>query len=101
MMVTETINNINLSQGQAQFASLIESYPKYAVYWDWVKKECDPDAISQALPAMSHGEQIMLKFFWSVWTHNNQDFDFIEAASILDDDQMAIITTWMADPFWP
>jgi len=100
-MSTHQINNINLSPGQAKFALLIESYPKFSVYWNWEKKECDPDAIENALPAMSHGEQIMLKFFWSVWLHQNKGFDIIEAASVLDDLYMRIITEWMNEPFWP
>ena len=100
-MNTNSINNINLSSGQANFALLIEPFPRFSQFWNWQKAECDPDAIKNALPAMSHGEQIMMTFFWSVWTHQNKEFDFIEAASILDNTDMKVITDWMNDPFWP
>ena len=100
-MTPHAVNSINLSPGQARFALLIEAYPKFSVYWNWEKKVCDPDAIENALPAMSHGEQIMMKFFWSVWLHHDKGFDLIEAASILNKDHMKIVTDWMIDPFWP
>lgn len=100
-MPINTVNHINLSRGQAKFALLIEPYPKFSIYWNWGKAECDPDAIEAALPAMSHGEQIMLRFFWSVWLHTDKGFDFIEAASTLDSSYMKVITEWMNDPFWP
>lgn len=100
-MSLNSAKNINLSPGQARFALLIDPYPKFSVYWDWAKKECNPEAIKNALPSMSHGEQIMLKFFLSVWLHKDQGFDFIEAANILDDEQVRVVTEWMAEPFWP
>jgi len=100
-MSTDTVNNIDLTPGQARFALLIEPYPSFSVYWDWEKRECNPDAIEAGLPAMSHSEQIMLKFFWSVWLHKDKDFNFIDAANILDRSYMKIITGWMNDPFWP
>lgn len=100
-MTPLSIKTINLSQGQARFALLIEPYPKFSVYWNWENKECDPDAIANAIPSMSHGEQIMLIFFWSVWLHQDKGFDLIEAASVLDKEYMKIVTDWMIDPFWP
>lgn len=92
---------IRLSSGQAKFALMIEPYPRISVYWNWEARECAPEAIELALPSMSHQEQIMMMFFWSVWTHENKGFNFIEAASILDSEHMEIITNWMNNPFWP
>lgn len=58
-MSPHAINSINLSPGQARFALLIEPYPKYSEYWNWEKKECDPDAI-EAASALDNSDMIII-----------------------------------------
>ena len=50
----------------------------------------------------SHGEAIMARFVLGVWRGEDKfNFDFTEAASVLDRNQRQVITDWMLDPFWP
>jgi len=44
----------------------------------------------------------MARFVLGVWLHQGQfDFDFVEAAGTLDEEQMQVITDWLKAPFWP
>ena len=92
---------IRLSTSQRQFASLIEPYSWLSKYWDWEKKECDTEALNKVLGVLSHGERILAQFFLSVWLHENQDFDFLDAASVLDQEDRQMISAWITEPFWP
>jgi len=97
-MITD---NINLSSSQARFALWVDKFPWLSKYWNWEKAECDIDTLSDAMGVMSHGEKILAQFFLSVWTHNNHEFDILEAASTLDQMDRQIIIDWLSDPFWP
>lgn len=43
----------------------------------------------------------MATFFMSVWRAENEGFDFLDAAGLLDTSAKHIVLTWFADPFWP
>lgn len=96
-----TSQNINLSPSQARFALMIDQYPRFSKYWNWEKRECDIDRLNEAMGVMSHGERILAQFFLSVWKNNNQSFDLLDAASVLDLPERKIIIEWLRDPFWP
>jgi len=100
-MPATSIQNINLSTTQARFALMIEPFPRIAKYWNWERRECDPEALNNAMGVMSHGERVMAQFFHSVWTHNNQSFDITEAGSVLDQPERQVIIDWLTNPFWP
>jgi len=90
------------SEVQTRFFKMIRRMPELAGLWDPFKCEYDPEHVDRVLGATSHGTAIMLRFFLGVWRHDNEyDFDLFDAVAILDDERLAIITDWMADPFWP
>ncbi|ERK05609.1 hypothetical protein L580_3319 [Serratia fonticola AU-P3(3)] len=95
------MNEHNLLPDQQRFYNLIAEYPRIAAFWDWQNKSVDIDALELAIATMSHGEQILAKFFLSVWLGKNSGFDVIEAASALDVKKRAIIANWLMSPFWP
>ncbi|MCF6256185.1 MAG: hypothetical protein L3K25_07770 [Gammaproteobacteria bacterium] len=99
--MTDTPNPISLSTSQAQFALLIDKFPRFSKYWDWTKRECNIEALNDEMGVMSHGERILAQFFLSVWTHENQRFDILEAAGTLDQNGRQAIIDWLTDPFWP
>ena len=91
----------NLSSGQAQFIILLEHFPRLTAYWDWDKRECDYEALKDNMGAMSHGEKIIAQFLLGIWTHNDHEFDILEAASVLDRETCQLISDWLMEPFWP
>ena len=101
MMSKVVAMSTNLSPGQTRFKDLLEHVPWLAKYWDWDKRECDYDVLMSYMGTMSHGEKVVTQFFLGVWTHNDHDFDILEAASILDIEIRQLITDWFMDPFWP
>jgi hypothetical protein len=51
------------------------------------------DNVEIYLSTASHGEAIMAKFVLGIWMQENKfNFDFIEAASVLDQGQMKVVT---------
>jgi hypothetical protein len=51
---------------------------------------------------MSHGEQIMARFFVAVWLGENRfDLDLVDAAATLDDTHRQLIVDWLAKPVFP
>jgi len=91
----------NLSSGQAQFKNLLEHFPRFAPYWNWDERECAYETLKENMGAMSHGERIIAQFLLGVWTHNDHDFDILEAASVLDAEACQLIADWLMEPFWP
>jgi hypothetical protein len=59
-----------------------------------------PEQVARYLAVASHGQAIMVRFFLGVWRHADE-FDFIDAAETLDEQQMKVITDWLQDPLWP
>ncbi|PXW50386.1 hypothetical protein DFO55_12457 [Grimontella sp. AG753] len=84
-----------------RFHRMLTSYPRLSTYWDSSENSLRYLYLKKAHTSMSHGEQIMARFFMSVWQGKNEEFDFIDAASQLDMQEKKIIVTWFADPFWP
>lgn len=80
---------------------MLEQQPRLKLYWDARKKECDINALRRNMTTFSHGERIMAQFYMAVWLGDNSpSFDLIEAIKTLEDDQLAIITDWLKDPFF-
>lgn len=55
----------------------------------------------QGMETMSHSEFILSKFFMSVWLGENKNFNFLEAASSLKENERRMIAAWFMNPFWP
>ncbi|EEX1006366.1 hypothetical protein D3981_004347 [Escherichia coli] len=94
-MVTDT------NADQSRFYSLLSQYPRISVFWDQPEGECKTEALQTAMTRMSHSEAVLAKFFMSVWSACNADFDVVEAAGILDKKERLMVANWLADPFWP
>jgi hypothetical protein len=97
--------NMPLTLGQQEFFYLIEESSCSETimrYFDLEKRQINIEFAKQSIGSLSHGEQIMLKFFAMVWLHRNElEFDFLEAAQTLDGDNREIISDWIKNPLWP
>lgn len=95
--------NTSLSDSQARFfVWLEESAPYLQSLFDVSNAAYLPDAVDRYLGVASHGQAIMARFVLGVWRHDNHfNFDFTDAAAVLDKEAMQVITAWMLDPFWP
>ena len=87
--------------GTGTVQSVTRTFPEVYSYLNWGERECAYDVLKENMGAMSHGEKIIAQFLLGVWTHNDHDFDILEAASVLDDETRQLITDWLMDPFWP
>lgn len=91
----------NVSPSQARFALMLEGAPFLKRYWDLDERTCDVEQLNQAIDYFSHGEQVMARFYLSVWLGDNRDFDLFEAVRTLDEYNRSIILQWIQTPFWP
>lgn len=95
--------NTSLSKGQASFVLLLESEAPYLSHlFDFEERAFLPEKVDEYLGVSSHSQAIMARFFLSVWRHSDDfEFNFIEAARVLDDKQMNVIINWFKKPLWP
>lgn len=91
----------NLSPEQERFAALLADYPRISGYWDLEKRECHEAALRSGLNAMSSGERQLALFFLSLWNGQDEGFDMLDAASVVDVKQRQLFIHWLRDPFWP
>lgn len=84
-----------------QFRFMLQNHPRLAHYWNEQDDCLRYVEMKEGLGVLSHGEQIMARFYMSVWRHKNHDFDILDAAAMLDTRDKKIILSWFADPFWP
>jgi hypothetical protein len=97
-----TPGHFTLTPEQRQFKQLLDAHPTLVPFWDFESTSLDLAALERALPAMSHGEQIMARFFAAVWLGENKfDFDLVDAAATLDDKHRQLIVDWLASPMFP
>ena len=90
------------SVNHERFAELLQQVPRLVPYWDFERGEMKAEELKCAIAKWSRGEEIMARFFAGVWLgENSWQFDFIEAASVLDSRHMNLVTDWMDQPFWP
>ena len=67
-----TPGHFTLNPEQRQFKQLLDQHPTLTPFWDFESRDCDLGALERSLPAMSHGEQIMARFFTAVWLGENK-----------------------------
>jgi len=85
-----------------RFAELLAQTPWLEPYWNFERGECDFERLKRDMGVWSSGERIMARFLHAVWAGENMlEFDPIEAAAALDAKNRAIVSGWIADPFWP
>ncbi len=91
-----------LSIEQNYFKSMLGEYPRLHGFWDFEKIEFDGKLLENSIYALSHGEQLMARFFAAVWLGEDKfSFDFIEAARILDSQSKKTIIDWLENPVFP
>ena len=95
----ETTNSTLTSR--ERFHLMLKHYPRLSGYWDESANELRYLEMKKAIGVLSRGEQIMARFYMSVWRGDNEGFDILDAAGTLDLDSKKIIISWMVDPFWP
>ncbi|CAH6290369.1 TPA: hypothetical protein I8Y00_004865 [Citrobacter farmeri] len=86
---------------RVRFRLMLQQYPLLANYWNTPDDCLRYLELKDSLGVLSRGEQIMARFYMSVWRGDNHDFDFLDAAALLDNSAKKIVMTWFADPFWP
>ena len=88
--------NTSLTEEQARYALWLEDKAPYLLpLFNFDQQSFLPDKVEHYLGVASHGQAIMARFFLGVWRHQDQfDFDFIDAAGTLDQQQMKVITDW-------
>ncbi|EHK7649095.1 hypothetical protein IAH82_002963 [Escherichia coli] len=96
--MTDTINSLS---SRDRFRLMLQEFPLLAHYWDTEENCLRYLEMKDSLGVLSRGEQIMARFYMSVWRGDNHDFDFLDAAGLLDTSAKRIVMTWFADPFWP
>jgi len=89
-----------------RFARMIAPYKFLAPYCDFDGNEqlweFDIPEIKERMGVWSHGEQVLAKFFMSLWQRSgDHGFDFFEAVATLDALDIKKICAWAQDPFWP
>lgn len=100
--MTVVTGHFTLSPEQARFKTMLSKYPQLLGYWDFAKRECDLEGLKESLSVLSHGEQIMARFFVGLWLGENQfDFDLFDATRSLDDQHLQVILNWLNDPVFP
>lgn len=106
LAVRREMEEINI-QSRAPAQDLFESWltknaPYLTILWDFEQHELSLAMVDSYLATASHGQAIMCRFAAGVWNGNNDyQFDMINAAVVLDDDQKAAIAAWFTSPFWP
>lgn len=94
--------HFTLTPEQRQFKQLLDEHPTLVSFWNFNSASLDLVALELALPALSHGEQVMARFFAAVWLGENRfDFDLVDAAASLDPQHRQLIVAWLASPFFP
>lgn len=96
--MTDTLNALS---SRDKFRQMLQQYPLLAQYWNTSDDSLRYLDMKNDLGVLSRGEQIMATFFMSVWSAENEGFDFLDAADLLDTSAKRIVLTWFADPFWP
>ena len=86
-----------------EFQAMLKPYHRFKSYWTFAENnELDIDRLKADLPEMSHGEQIMARFFACVWLGNNDfEFDYIDAIKTLDQKEISVIGKFMLNPLFP
>lgn len=99
----EERNILSRAPAQDRFESwLAKNAPYLSILWDFDKRELSLAMVDSYLATASHGQAIMCRFAAGVWLGNNDyQFDMINAAGVLDDEQKAAIAAWFTSPFWP
>lgn len=90
-----------LSPEQVRFAVLLADYPRISGYWDFDARVCHEDELRKAINAMSGCEQHLARFFLGLWNREDEGFDMLDAASVLDRKERQLLMDWLVDPFWP
>lgn len=81
---------------------LVKNAPYLSLLWDFEKHDLSLAMVDSYLATASHGQAIMCRFAAGVWLGSNEyQFDMINAAGVLDDEQKAAIAAWFTSPFWP
>lgn len=95
------INTPTSLSSRERFRLMLQQFPLLAHYWNTEENCLREQDMKQDLGVLRRGEQIMARFYLSVWSADNYDFDFLDAAGLLDTSAKRVIMTWFADPFWP
>ncbi len=96
-------NILSRAPAQDRFESwLAKNAPYLSLLWDFERHELSLSMVDSYLATASHGQASMCRFAAGVWLgRNDYQFDMINAAGVLDDEQKAAIAEWFTSPFWP
>ena len=96
-----TTGHFSLNAEQRRFEQMLKQCPRLYGFWNFETKDFNSQAAKEQMGALSSGEQILLKFFSSIWLGENTGFDLIDAAKSLDPESLQLINNWLKEPFFP
>jgi hypothetical protein len=97
-----SVGHFTLTDEQRRFKAMLAAYPRLMPYWGFGACECELERLRTDMSVLSHGEQVMAKFFAGIWCGENVlGFDLIEAVRVLDASHLASIQNWLAEPEFP
>jgi len=93
----------NKMGSKERFFKMLKKVPRVSHLWNEKESIMHVDMINREINVMSSGEAHMARFFSAVWMHNNNmhDFDIVNAASSLDNEEILLIVDWLKNPFYP
>ena len=102
----ENIRLLHITDEMKKFLAMLNQYPAIERYWHIENGSyvVNIEQIQNDLALFSHGEQILVKFFVSVFTGKQQssfEFDLFDAVRVLSQRHLDLIASWLKDPFWP
>jgi hypothetical protein len=97
------MTNYSTSEDPGKFALWVkEKMPDLAYMFDFEKQERIDDNVEDYFTLASHREYLRGNFILSIWDQDNRfQFDFVDAARTLNQQDMSIITDWLNSPIWP
>jgi hypothetical protein len=91
-----------MTESQLKFFNLLAFCPRLEHLWNQKTLSLKVDLFEASLGVLSPAERQLAAFFANVWLHQNKyNFDFVNAVSLLDDENINIILQWAKNPFWP
>tara|TARA_R110001583_G_scaffold126875_2_gene278459 strand:- start:863 stop:1141 length:279 start_codon:yes stop_codon:yes gene_type:complete len=92
-----------MTPDQQIFASWLEENAPYLMpLFNFEKREYLPEKVERYFSVCSRGEEIMARFFLSVWRNDDHfNFQLIDAVKGLDSNNLRIINEWLESPKFP
>ncbi|WP_309386077.1 hypothetical protein [Cerasicoccus frondis] len=85
-----------------RFFLLLAQYPFAQRFWD--DEGLNVPALKRAAGRMSHGEQVIARCLYAIWTRSDDAFariNLTDLAGVVDAHNRKPLVEWLANPCWP